>query len=77
MLNTGLRTGELLGLLNNDIDLEHRVMHLQRGVKEVSKRDVPLNDAAIEAIKNFTPRILLRRKHAPSCATTAVTSPAR
>ena len=39
MLNTGLRTGELLGLLNNDIDLEHRVMHLNRGVKEVAKRD--------------------------------------
>ena len=31
MLNTGLRTGELLGLLNSDIDLEHRVMHLNRG----------------------------------------------
>lgn len=76
MLNTGLRTGELLGLLNSDIDLEHRVMRLQRGVKEVSKRDgvaaehgrevkvgklksaasrrdVPLNDAAIEAIKDL------------------------
>ena len=39
MLNTGLRTGELLGLLNSDIDLEHRVMHLNRGVKEVAKRD--------------------------------------
>ena len=30
MLNTGLRTGELLGLLNSDIDLKNRVMHLQR-----------------------------------------------
>ena len=39
MLNTGLRTGELLGLLNSDIDLEHRVMRLNRGVKEVAKRD--------------------------------------
>jgi integrase len=39
MLNTGLRTGELLGLLNSDIDLENRVMHLQRGVKEIAKRD--------------------------------------
>ena len=39
MLNTGIRTGELLGLLNSDIDLENRVMHLQRGVKEVYKRD--------------------------------------
>ncbi len=39
MLNTGLRTGELLGLLNSDIDLENRVIHLQRGVKEIAKRD--------------------------------------
>ena len=39
MLNTGFRTGELLGLLNSDIDLENRVMHLQRGVKEIAKRD--------------------------------------
>ena len=73
MLNTGLRTGEVLGLLNSDIDLEHRVIHLQRGIKEVSrregteatsgrevkvgklktassKRDVPLNQAAVDAI---------------------------
>lgn len=39
MLNTGLRTGEILGLLNSDIDLENRVMHIQRGVKEISKRN--------------------------------------
>lgn len=38
MLNTGLRTGEMLGLLNSDIDLENRVMHIQRSVKEISKR---------------------------------------
>ena len=73
MLNTGLRTGEVLGLINSDIDLENRVMHLNRGVKEISKRngvtaekgrevkvgklksatskrDVPLNDTAIEMI---------------------------
>lgn len=73
MLNTGLRTGEVLGLLNSDIDLDNRVMHLNRGVKEISKRDgvtaekgrevkvgklksatskrdVPLNDTAIEMI---------------------------
>ena len=73
MLYTGLRTGEALGLLNSDIDLENRVIHLQRGVKEVSrregtestsgrevkigklkstssKRDVPLNQAAVDAI---------------------------
>ena len=73
MLNTGLRTGEVLGLLNSDIDLDRRVIHLQRGVKEVykrdgveatsgreikigklktasSKRDIPLNQAAVDAI---------------------------
>ncbi len=73
MFNTGLRTGEVLGLLNSDVDLEHRVLHLQRGVKEIarrdgaeftsgrevkvgklksasSKRDVPLNQAAVDAI---------------------------
>ena len=73
MFNTGLRTGEVLGLLNSDIDLDRKVLHLQRGVKEIarrdgaestsgrevkvgklksasSKRDVPLNQAAIDAI---------------------------
>ena len=73
MFNTGLRTGEVLGLLNSDINLDKKVMHVQRGVKEVSrrdgteftsgrevkigklktassKRDVPLNQAAIDAI---------------------------
>ncbi len=38
MLNTGLRTGELLGLLNSDIDLANRTLQVQRGVKEISKR---------------------------------------
>jgi len=76
MLNTGLRTGELLGLLNSDIDLENKVIHLERGVKEISRRDglaaepgreikvgklktatskrsVPLNEAAIQAIEDL------------------------
>ncbi len=76
MLNTGLRTGELLGLLNSDIDLENRVMHINQAVKEVQKRDgvelesgreievgkpksatskrtVPLNNTAVEAIKEL------------------------
>jgi len=39
MLNTGLRAGEMLGVLNSDIDLERRVLHIQRGVKVVNKRD--------------------------------------
>lgn len=76
MLNTGLRTGEVLGLLNSDIDLTNKVIHLQRGVKEItrregteatsgrevkigklktasSKRDVPLNQTAVDAIEDL------------------------
>ena len=39
MLNTGLRRGEVCGLLNRDIDLEHRVLHVRRAVKEYYRRD--------------------------------------
>ena len=76
MLNTGLRTGELLGLLNSDIDLEHKYLEVRQGVKEVCKRDgvnfepgrelkvgktktatskrrVPLNGAAVQAIEEL------------------------
>ena len=49
MLNTGLRAGEMLGVLNGDIDLENRVLHLQRGVKVINKRDgVELLDGSME-----------------------------
>ena len=77
MLNTGLRAGEMLGVLNSDIDLENRVIHLQGGGKVVnkrngmvladgstevkigklksatSKRDVPLNDTAVQMIEQL------------------------
>ena len=82
MLNTGLRAGELCGIINSDIDLDNRVIHLQRGVKEVhvrdgldyvgklevkvgklksktSKRDVPLNDTAIEMIQKLREELYL------------------
>ena len=82
MLNTGLRAGELCGIINSDIDLDNRVIHLQRGVKEVhvrdgleyvpklevkvgklksktSKRDVPLNDTAIEMIQRLREEVYL------------------
>ncbi len=39
MLNTGLRTGEMLGLLNSDIDLENKTLTVRQGVKEISRRD--------------------------------------
>ena len=76
MLNTGLRTGETLGLKNSDIHLENKQLHIQTAVKEINKRDgtkatggkttkvgktktktskrtVPLNNTAIEAIKEL------------------------
>ncbi len=58
MLNTGLRTGELLGLLNSDIDLENKVIHLERGVKEISRRDglaaEPGRDVKVGKLKTAT-----------------------
>ena len=49
MLNTGLRAGEMLGVLNSDIDLERRVLHVHRGVKVINKRDgVERSDGSTE-----------------------------
>ena len=39
MLNTGLRTGEMLGILNSDVDLENKVLHVRQGVKEIYHRN--------------------------------------
>ncbi len=39
MLNTGLRTGKLLGLLNSDINLEGRYLEVHQNVKEVCRRE--------------------------------------
>lgn len=50
MLNTGLRTEEILGLINNDIDLYNSVMYINRAVKEVKKRDGNLSAAGKEII---------------------------
>ena len=58
MLNTGVRTGELLGLFNSDIDLERRVLHLERGVKGVWRRDglqaEPGRDVKVGKLKSAT-----------------------
>ena len=54
----GKGTGELLGLLNSDIDLERRVLHLERGVKEVWRRDglqaEPGRDVKVGKLKSAT-----------------------
>ena len=39
MLNTGIRTGEMLGLLNSDVDLNNKTITIRQGVKEIFKRD--------------------------------------
>lgn len=33
-----MRTGELLGLLNSDIDLQHKYLEVRQSVEEVRKR---------------------------------------
>ena len=48
MLNTGMRAGEACGIINSDIDLENRVIHLQRGVKEVHVRENMENQGRLE-----------------------------
>lgn len=49
---------QLLGLLNSDIDLERRVLHLERGVKEVWRRDglqaEPGRDVKVGKLKSAT-----------------------
>lgn len=77
-----MRAGEACGIINSDIDFENRVLHLQRGAKEVrarenkenqgrlelqigklktatSKRDIPLNDTAIEMIRLLQEEVYL------------------
>lgn len=39
VLNMGLRTGELLGPLNSDTNLERKTLMVRQGVKEVLRRD--------------------------------------
>ena len=60
MLNTGLRTGELLGLLNSDINLEGRYLEVRQGVKEVCKREgtdyVPCREVKVGKTKTATIR---------------------
>ena len=57
MLNTGLRTGELLGLFNKDIDLVNRIIHVRHGVKVSNKRDgyVALGGLQVTLGKTKTP----------------------
>ena len=67
ILQTGLRTGELIGLKWSDIDFDKKVMHIQRSMEyrysvgewrsgepksKAGYRDVPLTEEAIAILKN-------------------------
>lgn len=64
-LNTGLRTGEIFGLTWECIDLKNRKLYIKQTVVKSDVRDsgknkhaireVPLNDAAIEALERQKP----------------------
>lgn len=67
LLQTGLRTGELIGLKWSDIDFKRKVMHIERSMEyrhsvgewrigepksKSGYRDVPLTEEAISILKN-------------------------
>lgn len=66
-VKTGLRLGELRALRPQDVDLKRKVLHVRKGAYKAtvgtpktksSKREVPLTDSAIKALKRR-----LRLKH--------------
>ena len=59
LLHTGMRKGEVLTLTWSMVDLEHRVVHLERDKAsgEERGRDVLLTDAAVEVLRSL-PRIV-------------------
>ena len=63
MLNTGLRTGELLGLLNSDIDLENKTLTVRQGIKEIVNRDG--NGEAAMKIKIGKPKSATSKRTVP------------
>lgn len=64
MLNTGLRTGELLGLLNSDIDLTNKTLTVRQGVKEIYKRSGTEADGGRE-IKVGKPKSATSKRTVP------------
>lgn len=73
LLQTGLRTGELIGLRWSDVDFEKRVLHIRRTMEyrhstgewktgdpktKNSVRDVPLTQEALDILKDQKERLL-------------------
>ncbi len=74
ILQTGLRTGEMIGLRWSDVDFENRVIHIRRTMEyrhsvgewrigepktKNSVRDVPLTQEAVEILKNQKEKLKL------------------
>lgn len=74
LLQTGLRTGEMIGLRWTDVDFEKRVLHIRRTMEyrhstgewtigdpktKNSVRDVPLTQEAIDILKNQKEKLKL------------------
>lgn len=72
LLQTGLRTGEMIGLRWSDVDFENRVLHVRRTMEyrysegqwkvgepktKNSVRDVPLTQEAVDILKNQKERL--------------------
>jgi integrase len=55
-VNTGMRKGELLNLKWQDVDLVNGFLHILES-KNNTRRTLPLNDTAIEAVKSLPRRI--------------------
>lgn len=68
MLNTGLRTGEMLGLLNSDIDIKNKTLTVRQGVKEIFKRDGSKTSGGME-IKIGKPKSASSKRTVPLNAT--------
>lgn len=63
-LNTGMRSGEILGLEWARVDLHRRLAYLEeRHTKSARRRSVPLNKSAMAAILN---RARFRAEHCPA-----------
>lgn len=73
LLQTGLRTGEMIGLRWTDVDFEKRILHIRRTMEyqhstgrwsigepktKNSVRDVPLTQEAINILKNQKEKLL-------------------
>ena len=54
--NTSMRGVEIKHVRRKDVDLEARALHIRKSKNEGSKRVLPLNDAALEAVKTMLER---------------------